>query len=235
MSYSTGKEAYTDPGLFVGHTCGYPYLLNWQASHKLVCVPIFDVDGCQGNQYCSWFITHPGYKGASVEDFRNRVVALNGHNSNSGMNVLRYEISKMNPGDAFFSRAIISGGHAASVELISQQKADLAAIDAVTFAHLKKGGLLDPGKIILIGQSEFTTGLPFIMPRIMSGVMSRFPIFQTDETSITAAMNNALVAIDQRHRQQLGIRSFEIVTHSDYDKIGELKTTAENLGYPVLI
>ncbi|NKB78002.1 MAG: PhnD/SsuA/transferrin family substrate-binding protein [Gammaproteobacteria bacterium] len=129
-------------------------------------------------------------------------------------------------GRPFFSQTLISGGHAASIELIAQKKADLAAIDAVTFAHLRDGELIDTDQVAIIGQSEYTTGLPFIAPKLAR--------FDTDPNTITNALNDALSQIDDHHRQRLRVSHFETVAPKEYEKINQLKVSAEAVNYPTL-
>ena len=233
IRHDCSEAIYTDPNFFLGQTCGYPYVTRWKHSHDLLAVPVFDFDGCKGTQYSSWFITHRENSASKIEDFRHKTVTLNGHDSNSGMNVLRYEISKLNCPESFFDEVIISGGHATSIKLIEEKKADLAAIDSVSYAHLLQAGLFDPNKIRIIGQSEMTTGLPFITPKNFGFRRAPDqPVFNAHK--LIEQLNESLETLTHQQQRILGLDSFESVCADDYCKVAQLKSKAEESGYPLL-
>ena len=222
VTFRTDQRVYQQRNLFIGQTCGYPYVKLWHKTHSLVCVPVFDVEGCQGPRYSSWFITSAKHPANNLSEMKNAIVAVNDRYSNSGMNVLRYAISKLAKGGTYFKSVLTSGSHLNSLQWIAQRKVDLAAIDAVTFSLAKAENLVDFGKIRIIGQSEMTCGLPFIVPGTGPP--------ETD--TITEAFNRALSRLDPASRQCLAIRHFEPVKDSQYHTIRQLASDAVKRGYP---
>ena len=230
VRHETEQEIYHHPDLLMGHTCGYPLVTQLHHTHVPLCVPVFDVSGCEGIHYRSWFITHCDHPGRNLEEFRNGIVTINGHDSNSGMNVLRHPISALAGGQPFFKECIISGSHGNSIRLVQQRSADLAAIDAVTFDQLKQAGAFDPETIRIIGQSTATAGLPFV---VKTQDHQDMPL-PFNHQQLIHALNQGLANLSQQHRNHLRIDRFEAVNRSHYDSIEQLRLEACQAGYAIL-
>ena len=69
-------------------------------------------------------------------NFAARRPALNAHDSNTGMNLFRAAIAPIAGGAPFFRAVVVTGSHEASVAAVAEGRADLAAIDCVSFALL---------------------------------------------------------------------------------------------------
>ena len=69
--------------------------------------------------------------------FRGSVAAINGENSNSGMNLFRAAIAPIAMG-AFFAKVVATGSHVASLRAVAAGEADLAAVDCVSFALITR-------------------------------------------------------------------------------------------------
>lgn len=222
--FDCSDETYLSPDLLIGHTCGYPYLKRWQATHEPVAVPVFDIPGCDGTGYRSWFICRADDERDSLAEFSQGVVALNHADSNSGMNVLRYALKDLSPRRTFFRRVLNSGSHTESMRLVARGEADLAAIDAVSFHHV---AALEPslaGSVRVFSRSATTTGLPFIRPRESQFGTSR----------ILQALNEALTSLPAPARDTLRLTGFSPVEVSDYERTQQMEHEAILAGYPVL-
>ena len=213
---------FNNPDLLMGQTCGYPYVMTWQPSHELVAVPSFNVPGCDGVQYSSWFICNNDSSFQSLSDLKSTVAVINNRDSNSGMNVLRSEISKIAQGKSFFSAVLESGSHLTSIDYVVNGKADIASIDAVTWHFVIQEGLVDPDKIRIIGQSQKTAGLPFIIDRSID----------LDPELIRCALNLSLQNCQTDIKDFIKIDRFEKASSKDYQLTREIEVDAINLGYP---
>lgn len=227
IMYETDFRLLRNPDLLLGHTCGYPlirYLIN--DCHP-VSVPLFDADGCNGKYYSSHIIAGVNSNINHLADSFNSRVAINGYDSNSGMNVLRHAVSLLKPSSAFFSQVIESGSHLDSLSLVANGQADIAAIDCVSFAFIKDAYPELTEKVKSIGYCQATCGLPFVIPRSDAA--------KFNQQAITNALNIALSRMPRSDRECLHLRGFENVTLDDYQSIPELETQASQAGYPVLI
>lgn len=226
LDFSESKQAYTAANVIAAQTCGYPFVTRWADTHETIVVPLFEVPGCipETGQYSSWFITCADHAATSLRQFANHRVALNSEHSNSGMNVLRYAISQLTSTDTFFSERILTGGHKQSMRAVAKGHADLAAIDVVTYALMKE---LEPAlceKLKIVGQSEFTTGLPFICTKHSN----------INRNDLGSAMNQAVEHMDPEARELLHLSGFAPIAAKDYAKIKELEDAAIAADYPEL-
>jgi|GEM_PF-221229 len=224
VEYSTEEELYASKNCLIAHTCGYPYLKKWQKSHAVTCVPKFDIDGCQGINYRSWFIKKKTDDKKKLEEFQNTRVAINSWTSNSGMNVLRFAISKLNTDKRFFSAVCLTGSHYQSALSVANGTAEIAAVDAVTFYFLCQSHPEIVTEIEIFDQSVLTPGLPFIQPRDS----------ELAAKEITSALNLALNQYLISHKDRLKISSFIEVDESRYMEIQELENQSVKNGYPTL-
>jgi len=222
-----GSEAVLrDRDLLIGHTCGYPLMMQLQDALMPICAPCFDVPGARGKYYTSQFIVPAESAIESLQQCRGKIVALNGKNSNSGMNVLRHALAKLGARAHYFAESLITGGHHASIEAVATNQAQLAAIDCVTYQLLADQ---DPGLISavrVIGQSEQTCGLPLVVP------VERFS--QQGKEAWLDALNQGLSRAPTATRKTLHLERFESVELGDYQSIPELEKFALEAGYAEL-
>lgn len=225
ICFDTDAETYQSSNLILGHTCGYPYVTRWNKSHRLVCVPQFDVAGCDGKHYSSWFVCGSKDHRDSIEAFEGGIAVINAVTSNSGMNVLRYHVSPFVKKDRFFNDVLISGSHLASLRAVAEGLADIAAIDAVSYHHIMRAEPALAGQTKIWGQSVKTTGLPFIT--------------RADEsiscTVLCQALNRCIEESRGDVSEFLGLIRFDRVDDADYDLIHQLETDAKARGYPSLL
>ena len=225
--FDSDQSLLCDPALFFAHTCGYPLMTRWKDSLTPFCLPVFDVPGTEGRLYSSQFIVASNSSIESLEECRGKVVAMNTADSNSGMNVFRYEIAKCNPAGQFFSRIIQTGGHLHSLEAVADGSADIAAIECVSYQLIQDHWPDLVERVRSIGFSVKTCGLPFVLPN------TRVP--DTDTKMLVDTLNQALALVPETVRERLHLIGFEPVKFDDYQGIVDLETFAIDSGYPNLI
>jgi len=213
-----------NPNLYLGHTCGYPFWKGFFKTHEVITVPEFSIAGCSGADYSSWIVVRASDSRKSLGDFRDSIAVVNCHDSNSGMNVFRHEVSRVAAGACFFREVKISGSHLNSLSMIQNGIADIAAIDAITFGLAKRSGQIDSSMFKILLQTRSTPGLPFIAHRQSS----------LDAKHIASTLNEGLAHLSQEGFAQLPIRQFSSVEGEQYHQIMELEEAAIHLGYPEL-
>ncbi len=224
LRFDTGSDIYRSTQLFLGHTCGYPYMTRWKQSHRLVCVPEFEIPGCSGTQYSSWFICRSDDQRSSFESFAGAIAAINEENSNSGMNVLRYQASKHATNGRFFRDVNTSGSHTQSMRAVAAGDADIAAIDTISYHHIVKSDPVLANAVKVMGQSVYTTGLPFITHNSE----------RLDRSVLIDALNQCVEQLSDTNREHLKLIRFSEVKEADYDVLIRLETEAIATGYPTL-
>src|SRR4051794_23404579 len=126
------------PDLLLGQTCGYPLMTRLKGAVRVVALPHFGFSGCTGPLHRSVLIVPRASDAGSLADLRSTRCAVNGFDSNSGMNLLRAAVAPIAAGRPFFSAVLVTGAHVASLEAVAAGGADLAAIDCVTYGHLTR-------------------------------------------------------------------------------------------------
>ena len=226
LKFESGEKILRDPLLFIGHTCGYPLMSSLQDDLTPVCVPLFNLDGCRGKFYSSVFIVAEDSDIESLSDCYQRVAAMNDSDSNSGMNLLRAAIAPLSRGKAYFSRVRNTGSHIQSLDDVAEKRADVAAIDCVSYQLIVDSWPDMAAGVRSIGFSQRTCGLPFVMPKRLLQLV--------DKKSITAGLNGAVSKLAREYRERLHLQGFEQVEIEDYQDIVDLEASAQQLGYPLL-
>ena len=224
IDFGHDPEDFNNDRVIMGHTCGYPFIHYFSQSHRPVCIPDFAADGCLDGNYCSWLVCRADDPRREVSQFAGSRAAINNWDSNSGMNVFRATISELAESGRFFESVWVSGGHLNSVLDVIDNKADLAAIDAVSWHLMVREGLVGATRVRLLGQTPSSPGLPFVVP-----VDSPW---QADQ--VTGAMNAALEQLDPLSRDTLFLKSFLPASPTQYERISEIEQGAISAGYPRL-
>jgi ABC-type phosphate/phosphonate transport system substrate-binding protein len=220
-------EVWTDPRLLLAQTCGYPFASALKDKVQLVATPRYRVSGCDGPFYRSVVVVRAGSAARCLADLRGGRCVVNDRASNSGMNLLRVELAPLARGKAFFDSVSVSGSHEASAERVVCGEADVAAIDCVTWAHLKRWRPELTRRLAVLAWTVRSPGLPFITAR------------DTDAAT-RAALSRALkdVETDQALREvrgELMLDGFNSLPASHYHAVLYLEQIAVTQGYPRLV
>ena len=142
------------------------------------------------------------------------------------MNLLRADVSILSEGPSFFGEIVHTGAHHASVQAVADGTADVAAIDAVTFALLQRLRPTLTREVRLLHWTVRTPGLPLITSRRHS-----------DRTRAVIAEVLADVVADpalREVRQELMLDGFTPLPRAHYRSILHLAQIAADGGYPEL-
>lgn len=155
-------EIWRDDRLLVAQTCGYPLVTDLRGVVRPVAAPVYDLPGCDGPTHCSILVVPAAAPFARLADLRGGRVAINGRDSNTGMNLLRAAVAPLAAAAPFFGEVIVTGAHLASLAAVARGAADLAAVDAVTVGLTlpHRPDLLDGVRII--GRTQPSPTLPFV-------------------------------------------------------------------------
>jgi ABC-type phosphate/phosphonate transport system substrate-binding protein len=220
------EAVWTDPQLLLGQTCGYPLVASLGGRVRVVATPRYTAPGCDGALYRSAMVVRASDPAKDLADLCGRRAAVNDLASNSGMNLLRAEIAPLAQGSPFFGAVTITGGHAASVEAVATGRADVAAIDCITWAHLQR---LRPSRmqgLKVLGWTQATPGLPLIAAATMDAAV----LAALRQALAEVAADPALAAV----RAALMLDGFETLPEGAYDAILALERDAIGQGYPSL-
>ena len=217
---------WSDPHLFFGQTCGYPLTHDLCGQAKLIATPCYDSEHAEGPRYGSAIIVAQSSSIKTLIDAKNHVAAINGYDSNTGMNLFRISLARAGAYGDFFSEVIVTGSHRASVNAVVNKEADIASIDVISLAHFIRFDPALSSRIRIIGYTPKTPGLPFIT----SGVTA---------PSLVEDIRRALISVlKQSPRpdavETLMLKDAVVLPRSAYDEILALEEEAKALGYPEL-
>ncbi|WP_320199660.1 phosphate/phosphite/phosphonate ABC transporter substrate-binding protein [Agrobacterium sp. rho-13.3] len=219
-------EAWLQPDLLFGQTCGYPYVQRLRGKVQLVATPVYGLPGCDGALKCSFIIVNAKSKFGSIEDLRGSRAAINEPGSNSGHNLFRHFIAPHAIDGRFFSSVIETGGHRPSIDAIASGEADVASIDCVTFGNTLR---FDPDRIAgvrILAQTAKGPGLPFITAA--STPAEELAILRQVLVETIADPQNAHIC------DRLSLRGISLLDDADYEALAEMDREAASHGYPAI-
>jgi ABC-type phosphate/phosphonate transport system substrate-binding protein len=218
------RELWLDPALRLGQTCGYPLMTELAGKVRLVATPRYGLPGCDGAWHRSLIVVQGDDESVNITEFRGRRVAINGRDSNTGMNLLRATVAPVAGGARFFGTVIETGSHLASLAAVREGRADIAAIDCVThgLTARHRPDLLEGTREL--GETPGTPALPFI---------TRLDASDTEVEALQHALRTVLAAPENESmRWALGLDGIEILPLEVYGIVLDLQREAIRLGYP---
>jgi ABC-type phosphate/phosphonate transport system substrate-binding protein len=211
------------PGLTFGQTCGYPYATALKATVTLIAAPEYSFPGCERASHRSFIVCRVNDPRRALGEFRGAVAALNAHDSNTGMNLFRATIAPVAGGAPFFSSIVVTGSHEASATAVADGRADLASVDCVSFALLKRGRPELIKRVAIVAESPLSPCLPFIASASLPA-----PTIDVVREALFAAFVDPNLA---ETRAALGLKGARIASPGDYDRVIEIERDAAAAGY----
>lgn len=206
--------------------CGYPLQTSERGRFELLGTPCYNVRGCDGPTHRSFIVVSTASTAKTIADLHGASFAVNDMNSNTGMNLPRYEFAKFAEGKPFFDEVLVTGSHRASMKAVASGLADAAAIDCVTFGlH----AVYDPAALAdlrILVSTSVSPAIPFVTSRETAG-------------PAVSGMRRALLTFSTRSdfaplRKALRIERIEAPVEAAYDVLLRYRAEAVALGYPSL-
>jgi ABC-type phosphate/phosphonate transport system substrate-binding protein len=214
------------PELLLAQTCGYPLTTGWRGRLRYVATPRYRAAGCEGSSHRSRLVVRADDPAETLKAFRGRRAAINDRASNTGMNLFRAAIAPLAAGQAFFESVVETGSHADSARAIASGAVDIAAIDAVSFAHLERH---DPNLVRQLRTLGWTTATPGL-PLVTATDTSARDVAALRRALLAAAEDRALDGV----RDRLLLDGFDVLRPARYHAVLRLEAKAVRASYPVL-
>ncbi len=147
--------------LLLSQTCGYPLVTRLDKVQTVGCFHYL-APGCEGIGYRSFLVVRAADSGKRLADFRSQRAVCNAIDSQSGYNALRKRVAALPAEGRFFSAVTFSGSHRQSLVALRQNRADIAAIDCVTYALVQRHQPTLLEGLAVIESTPLTPGLPLI-------------------------------------------------------------------------
>ncbi len=221
------EALWSSPDLLIAQTCGYPFATRLRDRVRLVLTPRYRAQGCDGPFHRAAVVVRKGAGALSLPDLKGSRLALNGPDSNTGMNLLRAEIAPIARGQRFFSAVITTGSHAESAAVVAEGRADLASLDCVTWALLQRLRPVLAAELTVLAWTLRSPGLPLVTSRLTCHA-----VFVALQAALSEVIDDPMLA---SARRELLLEGFEPLAPSHYTGLLHYEQMATDLGYPQLI
>ncbi len=193
-------DVWTAPDLVLSQTCGMPYRLWLHGCVRLIGTPDFGVDGCPPGYYRSAIVVRAEDPRGTPDAFEGAVFAYNQKFSQSGYAA---PYAHLKPEGIWFKRQIQSHGHLFSARAVAEGRADIAALDAVSWRLMQAH---DPmaGQLRVLDWTAPTPGLPYIARR------------DADAQAMFHALTQAIGQLRPEDRVALGLRGIVDIPSEHY-------------------
>jgi len=218
------EDAWAAPNLVLGQTCGLPFMRTLRGRATMLGSPVYDLPDAEPGDYYSVVVARTDDPAAAVADFRGRRVAFNGADSQSGYAALQIVVAPLADDGQFFVTGLATGTHRASAAAVAEGRADIAALDAVSWELLRDYDPVVARALKIIATTPVSPGLPYITS--LADASRR--------ATLNTALAEAIDGLDQASRRALRIDGFRPRAEADYVVLTERLAAAEQAGYPAL-
>lgn len=215
-----------DDALLLGQACGYPLMTSLAGQVKLLGTPRYDFAGCDGYRYSSFIVVADNADIHALADLRGLRAVVNDPHSQSGMNALRHTVAPLARQGRFFSGVLESGSHRASLALVRNGQADVAAVDCVTHGYLALHAPHVLDGLRILARTAYTPGLPLVaslkVPDACATLLRQVlrQVFTPDAADTPTA--------------RLRLAGFAATQLADYRPIMDAQRMAQHCQYPEL-
>lgn len=217
------RDHWRVPELLFSQTCGFPLMTAFRDSVSVIATPCYSAEGCSGPFYSSALVVRQEDPARDLGDLRGRRAAFNSRDSQSGYNVLRALVAPLAGGESFFTATVETGGHGASLDAVAEERADIAAVDCITFAAHRRHrpAVTDGLRVLAYGPS--TPGLPYVT----AAGRSEDELLRLREALYEALADPGLAGA----REALLLTGASVLPEDAYEVILEMRDEAIAKGY----
>lgn len=196
-------DHWCDPNLILSQTCGCPFRTCLSDRVQLIAAPDCRLPGCPPGYYNSVFIVRADDPRQALADFSDARFAYNEALSQSGWAAPQNHAASLG---FEFTHPICTGGHGHSARSIVGDRADIAAVDALSWRLMLQFDA-HAAQLREIGRTAPTPALPFITgPGRHAAV-------------IRAALMDAIAAIGPTGRDALSLHGLVQVPAAAYHAV----------------
>lgn len=212
------EAVWTHPALLLSQTCGLPLARRFHRRLQVVATPCYAAEGCAGPTYSSAILVRDDSGIHSLEDMRGRVAAYNSTDSLSGHLALRLVLAGLGP---LLGGTVETGSHAGSMAAVAEGRADVCAVDCVTYSIASRHRPTLAADLRRIAWSPPMPALPYVTNVRRSGK-------QVDalRQGLRTAMQDPALA---ECRASLLLAGFELAPGDAYAAIGRIDESTPDL------
>jgi len=192
----------------LGFLCGLPYTRESSRLH-LLAAPVMKGSRYQDRPiYFSDVVVREDSPYRTFADLRGTRFAYNEPGSQSGHNIVKYQLALLGQSEAFFGKVVESGAHAESVAMIRRGEVDASAIDSTVLERMDSTGLRIVG---VLGPSPIQ------------------PIVASQVVPVETCSRLREILLEMRFADHAPFRRLAPVSDADYDEIRRMEQTAAHI------
>lgn len=192
--------AWQHPDLLLSQTCGMPFRTHLHDKVTLVGSPDYGLTGCPPGYYNSVFVARREDQDKALGHLAEARFAYNEPLSQSGWAAPATHAAALG---ITFTNLVRSGGHRASARAVAEGRADLAALDALSWDLVRKYDGFS-GDLAVIDQTAPTPTLPYITAK------------GRDPEPLFSAISAAIGDLSEADRDLLHLRGLVRIDAADY-------------------
>lgn len=195
------REQWQHPDLVISQTCGWPLVTEIAESVQVVGAFSMTIPEASGAHYRTTLVAAAP---APVASFAGATAAINGCDSLSGWVSLVTAIH--GPGGRWSGGLVVTGAHLDSLAAVLSGGADIASIDSISLAHIRRFSPELVDGLVVVGHGPLVPSLPLITGAATTAAKV---------TELRTALASA-VAAEPLAAAQLLIDGFVPLTIDDY-------------------
>lgn len=194
------QVVWTHPDLVLSQTCGMPYRTSLHEKVQLVGTPDYGLISCPPGYYRSALVTRANEPRREIGAFEDAVFAYNQTNSQSGYAAPYWHVK---PHGFWFENRLHTGQHLASAQAVLDGRADIAALDAVSWRLMLA---YEPfaQDLRVLDWTDPTPGLPLITSK------------HNNASTIFDAVEKAIARLQTADKSRLGLRGIIPIPKEKY-------------------
>lgn len=208
-------EGWEHPSLVLGQACGLPYRTRLHGRVELIATIDYGLPDTPPGHYRSLFVVRAEDGRDAPDAFRGTRFAYNGGDSHSGWAAPQLWAAAR--GFAF-TPALATGTHRESARAVAEGRADIAAIDAITWRAIARWDSDLAAALRVIDRTDAAPGLPLIAAR------------GADRAPLREALAAALDGLAEGDRATLGIAGLADIPAEAYCAVPTPPPPAEAAG-----
>lgn len=193
-------EHWLSPDLLLSQCCGYPYRARLHGRVALVATPDHRLEGCPPGHYCSVFVARANDARETPAAFARARLAYNEALSQSGW--AAPQTHARDHGFAF-TDTLCTGAHAASARAVAEGRADIAALDAVSWRMMQ-------------AHDDFAAALKEVGRTLPTPALPYITALGRDPAPLCAALGAAIAALAPEDRARLSLWGIREIPAADY-------------------
>jgi hypothetical protein len=212
-----------DPQLLLSQSCGYDVLYDSADLIVPIATPCYAAEGCEGPRYRSFVVVRTDRPWQTFQDLRGRSLAINQVSSHSGTNALRPQAAALQREGAFFGEVVESGSHMNSLLALHRGEVDVACIDAVVLAILRRNRPKAVTNLRVVACTNTALAPPYVTSKHTSAQL---------QTQLRAALQAAMVdPVLAPAREALLLRDLAFFPSASYSELEDFEQAAIAVGY----